>query len=174
MRLMSFAMTTLPFYRREKTETRRLGWLDLDSGELLCGVEKAQGLQKGESIVRLAIIRVEDVKREPLNRITRASVEREGFLFMEPCEFVELFCQSHGISMPSTVITRIRFSYVPGGRFEVAGICRQCGCVQDEACWSDEYGACWWVEDSLCSHCEMGLPADPLDRMVSAEMESRP
>lgn len=30
--------------------------------------------------------------------------------------------------------------------------CRVCGCTQYNACVS-EYGACWWVEDDLCSAC---------------------
>lgn len=35
--------------------------------------------------------------------------------------------------------------------------CRICNCTQDHACLDPEHGACWWVEDDLCSHC--GVPA---------------
>ena len=31
--------------------------------------------------------------------------------------------------------------------------CRVCGCWFWDACWDDEKGACWWVEEDLCSHC---------------------
>jgi hypothetical protein len=36
---------------------------------------------------------------------------------------------------------------------EGARTCRVCGCWEYNACWDDEIGACWWVEDDLCSHC---------------------
>ncbi len=35
-------------------------------------------------------------------------------------------------------------------RAENEGVCRMCGCTQDNAC---EDG-CYWVEPDLCSHCE--------------------
>ena len=31
--------------------------------------------------------------------------------------------------------------------------CRVCGCWELDACWDDEAGPCWWVEEDLCSHC---------------------
>ena len=31
--------------------------------------------------------------------------------------------------------------------------CRKCGCWEYDACCDDVGGACWWVEDDLCSHC---------------------
>lgn len=52
MKLMSFSMTTEAFERCEKTVTRRLGWWNLKPGELLQGVEQAQGLRKGEHVVK--------------------------------------------------------------------------------------------------------------------------
>lgn len=27
------------------------------------------------------------------------------------------------------------------------------GCWELASCWSEESGACWWVDDGLCSHC---------------------
>ncbi|HEV7345744.1 MAG TPA: hypothetical protein VGN60_08970 [Devosia sp.] len=32
--------------------------------------------------------------------------------------------------------------------------CRVCGCTQNNACWADPVGACWWAEPDLCSHCQ--------------------
>lgn len=33
--------------------------------------------------------------------------------------------------------------------------CRVCGCTETNACVSKRHGACWWVEEDLCSHCDM-------------------
>ena len=35
------------------------------------------------------------------------------------------------------------------------GVCRVCGCTDQDPCYNPEYGNCWWVDDSheLCSHC---------------------
>lgn len=35
----------------------------------------------------------------------------------------------------------------------ITGICRKCGCTQDDACHDHETGSCWWVEQDLCSAC---------------------
>ena len=37
------------------------------------------------------------------------------------------------------------------------GVCRICGCTDDNACYNPSYGNCWWVDDAhtLCSHCVM-------------------
>lgn len=34
-----------------------------------------------------------------------------------------------------------------------ARTCRECGCWQYDACWDEDAGPCWWVEEDLCSHC---------------------
>lgn len=31
--------------------------------------------------------------------------------------------------------------------------CRRCGCTDDQACFDNDLGACFWVEEDLCSHC---------------------
>lgn len=38
------------------------------------------------------------------------------------------------------------------------GICKVCGCTDNDPCFHPEHGNCWWVDDTheLCSHC-----ADP-------------
>jgi activating signal cointegrator 1 len=33
-------------------------------------------------------------------------------------------------------------------------ICLKCGCTQNDACFMDEVGPCWWVGENLCSHCK--------------------
>lgn len=38
------------------------------------------------------------------------------------------------------------------------GVCKICGCTENDPCYHPDYGTCWWVDDTheLCSHC-----ADP-------------
>ena len=38
---------------------------------------------------------------------------------------------------------------------EIYGICKICGCKDDDPCWEPNHGCCWWVDDThtLCSHC---------------------
>lgn len=33
--------------------------------------------------------------------------------------------------------------------------CRQCGCTETNACVDKHFGACWWIERDLCSHCQI-------------------
>lgn len=35
------------------------------------------------------------------------------------------------------------------------GVCKICGCTDDNPCFNPICGTCWWVDDShtLCSHC---------------------
>jgi len=112
---------------RTKLVTRRLDWLDVEVGELLCGIEKGQGLKKGEEIVRLSIICVTDVRREPLTRLLTdrkygfEETTLEGFPPGDPrhwpSEFVKMFRASHQNVDVDKPITRIAFKYVPGGTF---------------------------------------------------------
>lgn len=185
MRLMTFALTTPQFYRREKTVTRRRGWRDVEVGELLCGVRKCRGLRAGESPIRLAVIRVTWVSREPLGRLlirrNREEIAREGFPGMTGQDFVQMVCRANPGMTPQTAVTRIAFEYVPGGRYAVPGFCRVCGCWDLRACWSEECGACWWVDEkgratlretTLCSHCFKGLDCGVPDWKISQEMEA--
>ena len=34
--------------------------------------------------------------------------------------------------------------------------CRECGCWNEDACWDEIEGACWWVDGDLCSSCAYG------------------
>ena len=37
----------------------------------------------------------------------------------------------------------------------VSGVCRVCGCTEDNPCYHPEHGYCYWVDEerTLCSHC---------------------
>lgn len=117
MRNISFMLTTEQFRNRSKSVTRRMGWLNVKPGEVLMGVEKSQGLKKGEKIVQLGKIRV-STRREKLRAMRddpvygAKEVIREGFPQMSPAEFVEFFCRSHKGCTPETEVTRIEFEYL--------------------------------------------------------------
>ena len=49
---MSFAMTTPQFRARTKTVTRRFGWWFLKPGDVVMGVERSRGLDRGEPVHR--------------------------------------------------------------------------------------------------------------------------
>jgi len=115
---ISFSLTKKQFLNRTKTVTRRLGWKDLKPGAVLQGVEKAQGLKKGEHIVPMGMILVADVRREPLSLLLvdenygRDEVRKEGFPGMSPGEFVRFFCKANGGVWDGLKVTRIEFEYL--------------------------------------------------------------
>lgn len=122
MRNISFALTTEQICKRTKTVTRRVGWRNLKPGTLLQGVVKCQGLKKGQKVEPLCVIRVVDVRREPLRRLWedfeygKAECIREGFPdwnhpYGTPNGFMWWFAESHGITIEDEV-TRIEFEYV--------------------------------------------------------------
>jgi hypothetical protein len=122
MRNMSFALTTAQILAGSKTVTRRLGWLHAKPGQLIRPVRKCMGLQPGERIkVLRPPLRIVDVRREPLRRMTDdfeyglVEVALEGFAndpeVGNPDAWVEFFIRSHRGCAPETVITRIAFSY---------------------------------------------------------------
>lgn len=94
MRNISFSITLESFNNRTKTVTRRLGWSFLKAGDVLMGVEKAQGIKKGE-LKRLHAIEIVSVRKEPLMSINDQIGEcaKEGFPEMETWEFVRMFCE---------------------------------------------------------------------------------
>lgn len=115
MRNISFALTTRQIRERTKTVTRRRGtwWAKiLKPGDLLCAVEKSQGIKKG-GLVRLGVIRVVSVRVEPLSEVTMepGGVIREGFPDMTPWNFVRMFCDHMG-GEEIQPVTRIEFEYV--------------------------------------------------------------
>jgi hypothetical protein len=110
-RNMSFQMTTEQYKAGTKTVTRRLGWWKLKIGEVMNGIEKGQGLKKGETVVRLGRHRIVGARLEPLNSITKEDCAREGFPDMEPREFIEMFVRHHGCE-PTTTVNRIEFEHL--------------------------------------------------------------
>lgn len=108
---ISFQLTTQQIRDRSKTVTRRLGWSRLRAGAALTACVKCQGLKKGESVERLARLRVVSVRRERLDAIDQADVIAEGFPGMTPAEFVSMFT-THMRCTPETLVTRIEFEYV--------------------------------------------------------------
>lgn len=121
MRNMSFALTTRQIIDRTKTVTRRRGWKNLKPGTLIRAVRKGMGLKPGEQIEPLAILRVVNVCREPLNMMMLAEqygqrdCVKEGFPELNEYQFVRMFCDHMG-GDDDQIVTRIEFRYVPGGR----------------------------------------------------------
>jgi len=117
MRLIAFTTTTRQFCNRTKTVTRRLGWENLQVGEILCAIEKGQGLKKGEHVRRLGNIRIHSTCWERLRRMTDdplygyREVVLEGFPDMSPGDFVEFFCDAEHCT-PETPVNRIGFEYI--------------------------------------------------------------
>lgn len=118
MQNISFMLTIPQFKDGSKTVTRRDGWLYLRAGEMLCAVEKSQGIKKGEVLKRMGAIRIKSVTREPLRRMTdepdygREECRREGFPNLTSAEFVAMFCSTHKSVSPETIITRIEFEKI--------------------------------------------------------------
>lgn len=121
MRNMSYMLTTQQIRKRIKRVTRRLGWEFLKPGDLVCAVEKGMGLKKGETVKRLAVLRVKSVRREPLRRMIDEweyglrECRAEGFppphRLSHPSAFVRFFCETHRGCRPDTILTRIEFGY---------------------------------------------------------------
>lgn len=105
-------LTTPQIKNRTKTVTRRMGWRFLKIGDVLNACEKCMGLKEGQKIVKLGRIRVVNVYREKLFKISLGDCIREGFPEMDPAGFIRMFCESHKGCTPQTEITRIEFEYL--------------------------------------------------------------
>lgn len=123
MRNISFALTTQQMRDRTKTVTRRRGTFYarvLKPGDLVCAVEKSQGIKKG-GLVRLGTIRVKEVWVEPLSHICNypfvgaegqyEECVAEGFPELQPPDFVRMFCTHMGGAVDQ-IVTRIEFEHV--------------------------------------------------------------
>ncbi len=109
-RSMSFMLTTRQILAETKTETRRLGWSDLQPGELFWAVEKCMGLKKGSKHNVLKLLRCRKNIREELESIDASAVRREGFPGMTPADFVDMFCKHNGCD-PTALVSVISFGY---------------------------------------------------------------
>ena len=128
MRNLSFALTTQQMRDRTKTVTRRRGTFyakALRPGDLVCAVEKSQGIKRG-GLVRICVIRIVSVRTEPLNEIimtnfatSEQETAREGFPEMSGVDFVHMFMRHMG-GDGKQIVTRIEFEHtdlpVPGGK----------------------------------------------------------
>ncbi len=110
MRNMAFSMTTPQVKARTKTVTRRFGWVGVENGDLLCAVEKGQGIPKGGHVVRICVIEVVSHRWEPLNAITKRDVIAEGFPDLTPDEFVRMFADPKHLAY-DVPVNRIEFKY---------------------------------------------------------------
>lgn len=110
---ISFMLTEPQILDRSKTETRRLGWLDLKVGQILQGVHKGQGLKPGEHPRHLAWIQVLSAHQEHLSEITFAGVAAEGFPGKSVAWFVAFFAKANRCTNDE-LVTVIRFRYVEG------------------------------------------------------------
>ena len=156
---MSVSLTEPQVVARTKTVTRRMGWLNLRDGERLTLCRKVMGRRKGEPLVRLVDVEVVSVRRERLDAITAADVEREGFPTMTPAEFVEFFCASHKGCTPDTDVTRIEWRYVEA--VPAAVFCFDCDHTtvpHDPAHWFLTHGEREDAEPGAVVPCLCGYP----------------
>lgn len=109
---MSVSLTEQAVVERRKTVTRRLGWSFLKPGDRLTLCRKVMGRKPGEPLVRLAEVEVVSVRREPLEAIDLADIEREGFPGWGWGEFVRFFKRSHKGCRDWTEVTRIEWRYL--------------------------------------------------------------
>lgn len=117
MRNISFALTTPQFIAGTKLVTRRIGWRFANRGDVLCAIEKGQGLKRGEKVKRLGLIRITECEREMLSDLIklpaygRLECVLEGFPGWSGEQFVEMFCKANKCE-PSAMVTRIRFERI--------------------------------------------------------------
>lgn len=111
MRNMSFTMTIPQIKNRTKTVTRRMGWRDLISGDVINACEKCQGLKKGEKMIKLCQIVVVSAGPEALRLITQDECDREGFPDLTPLDFVAMFKKAMSC-LDSSIVNRIEFKYI--------------------------------------------------------------
>ena len=60
------------------------------------------------------------------------------------------------------ILKLITLTYTKMEKSSENGVCRVCGCTDDNACYIPGVGPCWWVDEThtLCSHC---VEIDPED-----------
>jgi hypothetical protein len=115
---MAFSHTAAQILDRSKTVTRRTGWRYLKAGDLLQAVEKSRGLKKGERVRELAVLRVVNVRVEPLSRLVTDAryaedeLPREGFPCWSRDEFVAMFMRVNRLTSTVVTVTRVEFEYV--------------------------------------------------------------
>jgi hypothetical protein len=125
-KLMSVAFTEQAVIERRKNVTRRAGWWEdkngrrlLKPGDRLTLCRKVMGRKAGEPLVKLAEVRVWDVRRERLDDLVTGNTDygdremvAEGFPGLDPNEFIwRYFEHAQGINR-SDEVTRIEWRYL--------------------------------------------------------------
>lgn len=110
-RNVSFFETQQQFFDRSKDVTRRIWKRDPKAGDVLCGVEKSQGIPKGGKINKLGLIKVVSIRRERLDVITQNDVRREGFPKWTVTDFITFFCKMNKCT-PDQIVTRLEYRYL--------------------------------------------------------------
>lgn len=107
-----------------KLESRRLGWLFVKPGHRLQPVVKGQGIPKGGHVEKLGCpVVVVAAERVRLDSITPEQVAQEGFIHMQPDQFVTWFCKAMHCT-PDTIVTRIVWRYTVNRAMEIASALR--------------------------------------------------
>jgi hypothetical protein len=116
---MAFPDTASEVRARLQTVTRRPGWRFLKSGDLILAVESQPGPRAASPAAReLAVLRIRDVRVEPLSRLVREATYAEDELPREglPCwsrdHFIATFLRRHRLTSADVEVTRIEFEYV--------------------------------------------------------------
>lgn len=145
MRNMSFMLTPAQIMAQNKTVTRRQGWRHLKVGDLIQPVKKGMGLSKGEKVEKLGgPIRITDIRREPISSITLDDCVREGFPWMNPADFILMYCKANKCTA-SALCTRISFEYVNPIWTDFYGVTIKSNDDDNFLIWSWEHNA-WWAE----------------------------
>lgn len=115
-RRMSCSLTIDAVKDRTKTVTRRHKdtWAALKPGDRLTLIEKGMGLAKGERQVVLTEVEIVSNEIVDLEDMDEAECAAEGFPHLTPAEFIDMWCESHGVRQPYCYIDvrRIEWRYL--------------------------------------------------------------
>jgi hypothetical protein len=112
---MMFSRSASEVRERMKTVGRRPGWRFLRPGDV---VEACESGGVGAPPRRIAVLRIRNVRIEPLSRLlndrcyAEDELPREGLPCWSTLDFVASFLRAHRLKTADTEITRIEFEYV--------------------------------------------------------------
>jgi hypothetical protein len=118
MRRMAFPHSATEVRERMQTVTRRVGWRFLKPDDLIQAVDQARRLGPDEPVRELAVLRIRDVRVEPLSRLVTDAryaedeLPREGFPCWTRDDFIARFLRTHRLKTADVEVTRIEFEYV--------------------------------------------------------------
>jgi len=110
-RHMSFSKTIKQIYEKTKTETMRMSWDKLVPGDIVIAVEKAQGLKRGEKVVKITPIRIKYKIETIVMDVSPENCIKEGFPEFTPLQFIEMFCNLNKCK-PFDLVNRFAFEYI--------------------------------------------------------------